>query len=880
MDTKSIKYLSILIAFLSVFGLTTSAFAVCDVTESADDVNTVGTLRNCIEMQGDATINILTNIVLDSTIVISSDFSISTDGAGPFTIDGQGGTRLFNTENVDANYQISFADVILTGGNGAEGAAIRVGNDHDLELDCVTVTGNTSTGNGGGVRSEGTSTLMITDSTFSMNHSDNSGGGVSAVGSSLTIENSTFNNNDADDNGGAINVGGPTIASITNSTICNNQTNGFGGGIHTNNDIDLIHVTIASNTANFDEDATGEGGGIATNNTGDVVNAVNTFLFNNIMVPNGGGVSVQNCGSENTFDADNNGFSLSNDATCEDITTMAIAGVLGLADNGGKTQTKQVLSSSNIFETATADCTSTDQRGEPRTPGAGPCTPGAYEPGLEVGSIEVVKSVAGSIQDFTFNITSNVVNVPADTACTPNLAGGNVNLGDTDTTNCTNLPIGTTYTILETIPAGFQLDTINCVPTGAPTINVDLANNRVLVTLENDGDRAVCTFTNSEVPTQDLTVNVTDASATGCSFDSTPAGILDCVAGGGTCMAPFNEGEMVTVNETVGGITFTCGGGCDANCMVTIPAGMAPAACDIECTEVTPTQDLTVVVSDPENTGCSFDSNPSGISNCTDAGGTCTAPFAEGSNVTIDDALIGLEFDCSGSCNSSCVASIPNDGMAPEACNILCTEIPSGDGGGTDGDDDDDSGGNIVAINSNFTLFGPSQSGPFGDETTQELVFTGQATGTTNSNNLNNLTIDIFEDDGLDITNVIIEPNIGSCAQVVQEDDLVVAKEVLSFICTIPFLADGATFDLIIDVFIDARNEPNLENSRTIEFVINSPQFSQPLIAFTSLLVTDNGQGCTLAAPGARSFGTLAVFALIPGLVLLRIFRRRMSRKD
>ena len=129
--------------------------------------------------------------------------------------------------------------------------------------------------------------------------------------------------------------------------------------------------------------------------------------------------------------------------------------------------------------------------------------------------------------------------------------------------------------------------------------------------------------------------------------------------------------------------------------------------------------------------------------------------------------------------------------------------------------------------------------------------------------------------------NAIIEPNIGSCSMALQAESIeVAAKEVLSYICSIPFLADDASFDLILDVFIESRNNPDLENSRTIQFVINSTEFTQPLIGFTRVLVTDNGQGCTVAAAGTRNMGTLAVFALIPGLVLLRIFRRRLiSRK-
>jgi len=52
-----------------------------------------------------------------------------------------------------------------------------------------------------------------------------------------------------------------------------------------------------------------------------------------------------------------------------------------------------------------------------------------------------------------------------------------------------------------------------------------------------------------------------------------------------------------------------------------------------------------------------------------------------------------------------------------------------------------------------------------------------------------------------------------------------------------------------------------------------------PLIVLQLFRVVDEDTGCTLAAAGTRSYGTLAVFALIPGLVLLRIFTRRLRRK-
>ena len=67
----------------------------------------------------------------------------------------------------------------------------------------------------------------------------------------------------------------------------------------------------------------------------------------------------------------------------------------------------------------------------------------------------------------------------------------------------------------------------------------------------------------------------------------------------------------------------------------------------------------------------------------------------------------------------------------------------------------------------------------------------------------------------------------------------------LSFVCNVPFLAAGESFDMIMDVFIESRNNPELENSRVIEFDINASQFTQELIAFVSIAeaLGKNGDG-------------------------------------
>jgi len=68
--------------------------------------------------------------------------------------------------------------------------------------------------------------------------------------------------------------------------------------------------------------------------------------------------------------------------------------------------------------------------------------------------------------------------------------------------------------------------------------------------------------------------------------------------------------------------------------------------------------------------------------------------------------------------------------------------------------------------------------------------------------------------------------------------------------------------------------------SRVIQLIIRSDEFiNNPLIGFITIIVQDKDTGCTLAPAGTRDLGIWAVFALIPGLVLLRLFTRRLRRK-
>ena len=90
----------------------------------------------------------------------------------------------------------------------------------------------------------------------------------------------------------------------------------------------------------------------------------------------------------------------------------------------------------------------------------------------------------------------------------------------------------------------------------------------------------------------------------------------------------------------------------------------------------------------------------------------------------------------------------------------------------------------------------------------------------------------------------------------------------------------GSSVDLIVDVFASGIETSDGDNQRFVKYVLDAPELINPLTIAQLFQVVDEDTGCTLASAGTRNMGTLAVFALIPGLVLLRIFTRRLRRKD
>ncbi len=171
------------------------------------------------------------------------------------------------------------------GGNGA--GIFIVNNSKSSTLRRVSVTGNATTGEGGGIFASGE--LVLTDSTISGNTAVFSGGGVRSSGQKLQITRTTISGNSVDPGqqqglGGGVFVGSGG-AIIQESTIENNRSLN-GAGISTGEgDLTLKQTTVAQNVAQD------RAGGIFIGRAEVVLNA--SHVTDNTAGNQGGGIFAQ-----------------------------------------------------------------------------------------------------------------------------------------------------------------------------------------------------------------------------------------------------------------------------------------------------------------------------------------------------------------------------------------------------------------------------------------------------------------------------------------------------------------------------------------------------------------------------------------------------------
>jgi len=159
-----------------------------------------------------------------------------------------------------------------------------------LNLTGATLSGNTSEGYGGGIKSINGSKLNLENVTFSGNTST-TGGGIYAEGGELSLTGATIEDNTASGNAGGIYIENTNKFQMINAAVRGNKAGGSGGGLYVH-DMDsygqyaiLTNVLLSGNTAD------GSGGGLY------LYSAKDPYLTNITVAGNhasqGGGVYIQ-----------------------------------------------------------------------------------------------------------------------------------------------------------------------------------------------------------------------------------------------------------------------------------------------------------------------------------------------------------------------------------------------------------------------------------------------------------------------------------------------------------------------------------------------------------------------------------------------------------
>ncbi|MEA2887182.1 MAG: large repetitive protein [Bradyrhizobium sp.] len=196
-------------------------------------------------------------VLTSGELVVSSNVTIEGDvdgnGTPDITIDAAGNSRVLNVSAATATLD----GLVITGGSSTYGAGIVTAGSTDLTVSNSTITDNHI---GGGIRNVGT--LTLDHVTVSGNTSDGDGGGIANAlsGATLHVIDSTIANNTAAFNGGGLVNSGGNTASLTNVTMVGNSAHGTigGGAIYSGGDLTLTQVTITGNHADTN------GGGVYT----------------------------------------------------------------------------------------------------------------------------------------------------------------------------------------------------------------------------------------------------------------------------------------------------------------------------------------------------------------------------------------------------------------------------------------------------------------------------------------------------------------------------------------------------------------------------------------------------------------------------------------
>jgi hypothetical protein len=305
-------------------------------------------------------------------------------GAGTTVVDGQQRDRVFDVRGTTPHsIRATFEALTIRNGNSGVGGGIRVG-EADLVVQGCDVTGNRSTGPGGGISNAsqpGTGDVTLIRTIIDRNVAGE-GGGVwvqanqQNLGSLLTVSGGTIQRNIARDGGGifasranlinstvsgnraTVGDGGGlsvTAATLSNSTVSGNSAALLGGGIEADT-VAVTNSTVSGNTANNNVGGTAgaAGGGISAN----VATLTGSTVSGN-SASGGGGISASVATLTNCTVRDNNAMTSAGGGILANVATLTGSTVSGNSavnsDGGGIRAVTATLTGSTVSGNSAAN---------------------------------------------------------------------------------------------------------------------------------------------------------------------------------------------------------------------------------------------------------------------------------------------------------------------------------------------------------------------------------------------------------------------------------------------------------------------------------------------------------------------------------------------
>lgn len=342
---------------------------------------------------------------IDFTDGVNGLPSILPDGGNSLTIEGNGFTirrsspATFRIMHIAVGANVFINDLTIENGFAGAGGLGTLGGGiftwGQLSIDNSVFIGNSTSvglsGLGAGIFIAQT-TATITNSTLTNNNATGGGGGIYNYQSNLTLIGNAIYNNNGGTGGGGISNENSTIT-LVNNTISGNTSTFGGGGIYTlGGTLIFRNNTITNNTGGI------RGGGI--------YNADGNITLHNTIIAGNTATNGSQCSNEVVFSGfvmNTNSFNIlgtgGNAGGCPaGANDIVPAGAIGtiispLANNNGPTLTHALPIGSPALDAANlANCPSDDQRGFLRgfnavggvnSPQTGDCDIGAFEYSLD-----------------------------------------------------------------------------------------------------------------------------------------------------------------------------------------------------------------------------------------------------------------------------------------------------------------------------------------------------------------------------------------------------------------------------------------------------------------------------------------------------------------